>query len=132
MIPDSPDTDFGPVRLCTMRGDDPGADWLRVALAQLAEDAARFYFNSGETMLLELHTSHADHLRDCAWGAPHFAIGFVESPRELTIMLPVGRATILFTWPDENSISLLEPARAGRRLVLRRARQRVHDGGKTE
>lgn len=130
--PDSEDTHLGPVWLSTAHatGDDPG--WLRAAMAQLAHDAARFYFNSGGPMLLDLHSSHGDDLQQLASGWPHFMIGVSESPRELHIMLPIGRATILFTWPDAGSISLLEPVRTGRRLVLRIAHLRAIDGGKAE
>jgi hypothetical protein len=130
--PDSENSHIGPVWLRTTHATGEGSDWLRIAMAQLAEDAARFYFNSGGTMILELHSSHGDDLQQLASGWPHFSIGFSESPRELHIMLPFGRATVLFTWPDAGSISLLEPTRAGRRLVLRLAHLRAIDGGKTE
>lgn len=95
--------------------------WLRAAMAIAAREAAEHFMTSGN-VILELHSSHEGALQEACRSAPFTAwLSDRHMYRDLEVMLSCGRATVLWTWPDANSVSLLDTTRSGRRVVVRKA-----------
>lgn len=101
---------YTPVITCEIADSE---DWLRQAIMLAARKMYEHFFSADDPRL-ELHVGHAKALEKAA----RAAMWTVEMP--LAVMLPIGKCKILWTWPDEDSVSILDASRDGRRVVVKR------------
>jgi hypothetical protein len=118
--PDSDENHRGPVWVHTLAAQPLLGGWLRPAIAEAARWAYQHWF-AADDLRLEMYIGHAREFQEAAYAAQWT----VDLHGPLRVMLPLGRATILWTWPDENSVSLLDAGRDGRRVIVRRDSEQV-------
>jgi hypothetical protein len=96
---------------------------LKAAIMRAAALAYEWWWQTPD-LRLELNLGHVNDLerlvRDSGWR--------IEGHGPMRVMTQAGEAKIMWTWPDMDSVSMLDASRDGRRVIVRRA----IDGGKTK
>jgi hypothetical protein len=94
----------------------PAAKWFLKAAIDLAVRSAYQWWWRAVDLRLELNIGQVSELERIIRGYEYLING--HGP--MRIMTMAGVADILWTWPDVNSVSILDAGRDGRRIIVRK------------